>query len=37
MGVFKEFLEEVISKAFDPTLNLFKVQYTFLLQMIVVK
>lgn len=26
MGVFKEFLEEVITKAFDPELNLFKVQ-----------
>lgn len=25
MGVFKEFLEEVITKAFDPALNLFKV------------
>ena len=25
MGVFKEFLEEVITKAFDPDLNLFKV------------
>lgn len=25
-GVFKEFLEEVITKAFDPALNLFKVK-----------
>ena len=27
MGVFKEFLEEVITKAFDPDLNLFKVYF----------
>lgn len=26
-GVFKEFLEETIKKAFDPTLNLFKVRF----------
>ena len=26
-GVFKEFLEESIKKAFDPSLNLFKVSY----------
>lgn len=25
-GVFKEFLEEIIKKVFDPALNLFKVQ-----------
>ena len=25
-GVFKEFLEETIKKAFDPSLNLFKVR-----------
>ena len=30
MGVFKEFLEEVITKAFDPDLNLFKVYLIFL-------
>ena len=29
MGVFKEFLEEVITKAFDPDLNLFKVYLRF--------
>ena len=35
MGVFKEFLEEVIIKAFDPALNLFKVLiYTFVQVMI---
>ncbi len=26
-GVFKEFLEDTITKAFDPQLNLFKVGY----------
>jgi hypothetical protein len=30
MGVFKEFLEEVITKAFDPDLNLFKVRFRIL-------
>lgn len=25
-GVFKEFLEEIIKKVFDPALNLFKVR-----------
>jgi len=26
-GVFKEFLEETIKRVFDPSLNLFKVQF----------
>lgn len=28
-GVFKEFLEDTIRKAFDPSLNLFKVCYVY--------
>ena len=35
MGVFKEFLEEVITKAFDPALNLFKVLLYNFVQVIV--
>lgn len=30
-GVFKEFLEETIKRVFDPSLNLFKVCFTYLL------
>ena len=35
MGVFKEFLEEVITQAFDPALNLFKVLLYNFVQVIV--